>query len=438
MADIGFDDSPKRQGRQTVWLLAGVVIFIAACSLAFESDEAARGQGRVVAAGLNLPVQHEAGGRVKVLSVADGQYVRKGDLLVSFDPVETTAAERSTGASVLKLLAARARSEAEQALRRDFSDPEEFGGINDQLRAERPGVLEESRSELKIRYEKLDHDLSLIDERGGRLRSQLASLAVQVSHSDEQLELVQQELDSIRPLLEKGYIPLTRVRALERTLSVQKAASAQWRAQIVEVTSLQRENEQNRLNTLAAFRERAANERRDIDLQIARFGPELEVATSRRHFNDLLAPHDGWVLDLSISGADQIVSPRSTFMWIVPDTKSFIIEAEFFPKDTNALTVDHPAFVRFSGSGRRNAAVVKGRITSISPDIVLNDLGTPVKKARIAISEADLKQSNFSTGWQHLRPGTPAEVMAVVRRRTLAEYLVEPLTAATWRAFREP
>jgi multidrug resistance efflux pump len=261
---------------------------------------------------------------------------------------------------------------------------------------------------------------------------------VQVSHSDEQLELVQQELDSIRPLLEKGYIPLTRVRALERTLSVQKAASAQWRAQIIEVTSLQRENEQNRLNTLAAFRERAANERRDIDLQIARFGPELEVATSRRHFNDLLAPHDGWVLDLSISGPDQIVSPRSTFMWIVPDTKSFIIEAEFLPKDTNALTVDHPAFVRFSGSGRRNAAVVKGRITSISPDIVLNDLGIPVKKARIAISEVDLKQSNFSTGWQHLRPGTPAEVMAVVRRRTLAEYLVEPLTAATWRAFREP
>lgn len=69
--------------------------------------------------------------------------------------------------------------------------------------------------------------------------------------------------------------------------------------------------------------------------------------------------------------------------------------------------------------------------------MVTTPAGEGIILATIVLPDTAWKEAAASRHFGMLRAGTPVEVLAIVRRRSLVEYLLEPLTAGAWRAFRE-
>ena len=66
-------------------------------------DAATHATGAVTVSGSRQVVQHRDGGIVSALHVAEGQHVRRGEILVELAPVELAATARALAAQVIDL-----------------------------------------------------------------------------------------------------------------------------------------------------------------------------------------------------------------------------------------------------------------------------------------------------------------------------------------------
>ncbi len=89
------------ESQQTKKLLSGITYSIALCVIAFgtwsavtQVDEIAKAKGTVVPEGERQIIQSDIGGKLKTISVAEGDMVEEGQVLVEFDATfQTTALE---------------------------------------------------------------------------------------------------------------------------------------------------------------------------------------------------------------------------------------------------------------------------------------------------------------------------------------------------------
>ena len=112
-----------------------------------------------------------------------------------------------------------------------------------------------------------------------------------------------------------------------------------------------------------------------------------------------------------------------------------IIEAHVFPDD---ITRVHPgllAQIHLSAYSSRFLAKIEGRVQSVSADRVTAPNGQQAYYlARVEVDRQKLKQDMPNV---ELVPGMGAEVVIVTERRTLLQYLLQPLQAALRRGLHE-
>src|SRR5688572_11500457 len=93
-------------------------------------DAAAYAPGTLVVSGQRQSVQHRDGGVVGKIYVHEGQRVERGQLLVQLAAAEVQAQERALASQAIRLLAQRARLEAEQLGRGQIAPPKEFASLS--------------------------------------------------------------------------------------------------------------------------------------------------------------------------------------------------------------------------------------------------------------------------------------------------------------------
>lgn len=436
--DLKLRDTARPEARMALLTVVSLIAFFAVFSFIFKMDEAATGQGRFVVRGGNTPIQSATGGKVLSVHVRDGQQVTAGQKLVTLDPNHLMFNEQAAGETTVRLLVIRERLRAQKNRLRAMLRPRELTeGLNGALAAFADNAFREQQRELDLALDALDNDLQLNAERQARLSSQIEGATQQVALSDEQVRLLQDELDGLRRLQAEGYVSLNKVRSLERGITAQRAASAQFVSQRTDFQSQLAEARAQRGGILAEHSRLASAELQDVELQLGRSAPELGSASLARADSELVAPVPGWVMELNVVGPGQVIAPGDKVMSIVPVRETLVIEASFTPKHASELRIGQRADVRLGASGLHRGLVVSGTIEAISPDVVTTPAGEGIILATIVLPDTAWKEAAASRHFGMLRAGTPVEVLAIVRRRSLVEYLLEPLTAGAWRAFRE-
>src|SRR5690606_34798872 len=113
------------------------------------------------------------------------------------------------------LLAQRARLVAE----RDggaMMTPPEFAGLPPEDAAIAAQALRLQREQFAARGSAQGTQAGVLNQRVAQLRSQIDGLNRQLASNREQARLIAEELAGMRSLADRGYAPMTRVRALER------------------------------------------------------------------------------------------------------------------------------------------------------------------------------------------------------------------------------
>ena len=148
---------------------------------------------------------------------------------------------------------------------------------------------------------------------------------------------------------------------------------------------------------------------------------------------DLRSPQDGIVYQLGVHAAGAVVAPGETVLQIVPADDVLVVEAHIAPGDVDRLHPGSEADLRFTSLGARTTPEFRGRLLSISPDIVWDErTGVGFFVARVALPA----EAAASLG-PALVPGMPVEVFIATGKRTVLAYLTKPLADQIRHAFRE-
>lgn len=426
-------DAPRREliiGG--VIIVAFFVIFLGWAALA-PLDAGAYAQGQIAVSGNRQAVQHREGGVVSALLVAEGDTVRRGQILLQLSSGELKATERGVASQVYALIAQRARLTAERDRLRAIPTPPEFANLSAEDAVLAQESLRIQQLQFGARRTGRSTETGVLGQRVAQLNEQIAGYEGQIVANIEQQRLIQEELNGTRSLAEQGYAPLTRVRALERTAAQLDGELGSLRAQIARSREAVGETRLQVSGVSTKMNEDVADQLRQIDVQLNELRPRMVELRAQIARNEVRAPASGEVVGLTIFTQGGVIQAGQTLMEVVPRDASQVIIAQVSPTDVDNLRVGLDTEVKFPGLRERNPPIVHGRVTRISADsFTVQETGASYFRAEIVVPASEL--AKMGRGAETLRPGAPVEVVILLRKRTALGYLLEPLTNNLWRS----
>ena len=429
-------DTPRRElivGGVIILLFFGLFLGWAAFA---PLDAGAYAQGQIAVSGNRQAVQHREGGVVSALHVKEGDTVTRGQILLTLSSGELRATERGVAGQVFALLAQRARLIAERDGLRGIPAPPEFANLPPEDAALAQESLRIQQLQFGARRVGRSTETGVLSQRIAQLNEQIQGYERQIAANIEQQRLIQEELAGMRSLAEKGYAPLTRVRALERTAAQLDGELGSLRAQIARSREAVGETRLQMSGVSSEMNEDVADQLRQIDVQLNELRPRMNELRSQIARSEVRAPASGQVVGLTIFTQGGVIQPGQTLMEIVPNDASQIIVAQISPNDVDNLRTGQTTEVRFPGLRERNPPTIHGRVTRISADsFTVEETGASYFRAEIVVPAEELAKLGRSANT--LRPGAPVEVIILLRKRTALSYLLEPLTNNLWRSGSE-
>lgn len=413
------------------------VLFLGWAAIA-RLDAAAHATGTLIVSGQRQTVQHRDGGVVGAILVKEGQKVTRGQLLFSLVAPEVQAQERALTSQAMRLLATRARIEAEQAGGR-LRVPVEFATFQGSDRAEAMRVLRLQQGELGARAATLSAQRAALGARASQSSAQGRGFSSQTSSADEQIKIVEQQIESLRPAAEKGFVSQTRVRELERLRADLIGQRGQYDASAAASAGSRREQELLGAEATQSFRERLATELRDVENQLGDVMPKLAAAREQLRQTAIRAPATGTIVGLAVFTPGGVVAPGAKLMDIVPQDSPLVVQAQVAPDVADDMAPGMAAEVRFTGIRDRSVPPLAGEITRVSADSFADETsGRRYFTAEVVVPRSQLARLKSPDGRPHrLSAGMPAEVLVPLRARTALDYFLEPLTLQFWGAFSE-
>ncbi|MDR1424927.1 MAG: HlyD family type I secretion periplasmic adaptor subunit [Azoarcus sp.] len=339
-------------------------------------------------------VQHLSGGIVNVVHVKEGQIVKEGDPLLEIDPATTRANYESARQNYYALRATEARLVAEQ------NGLEGIEFHSDLLDAQDDPLVASM----------LANQESLFQSRSRSQEAEISGMEESIASRTAQLKLLREQLQGVQSLVNDGFAPRNQMLELQRQSEETAGAIAEFRMRI---------------------QQRQQEYRKEVDAQLAEVRGKVDAERDRFRAlgNDLAhtvirAPASGQVVGLAAQTVGGVISPGQKVMDIVPADELLLLETQVPPHLIDRVHAGLEADVRFSAFANSPMLVVKGKVESISGDLLINEqTGAGYFLARVSVTGEGSKE----LGSRRLQAGMPAEVVIITGERSLLTYLLHPL-----------
>jgi protease secretion system membrane fusion protein len=413
------DARPRRWG----WwlLLVGFGGFMAWATMA-PLDAGVSAPGMVVVTGNRKVVQPVMPGKIAAILVKDGDTVKAGQVLVKLDDTQARAQLEMTLAQWYSALAVEARLKAEREGRTSVTYPESLLDAKGDPRAVSAMTLQNEL--FATRKRALESELAILREGITGLEIQVKGLDESRQARLEQIQLLREEIRNQRSLVNDGFLPRNRLSEQERQLSALLAASSE------DVSNLGR-TRQGIVETRARILSRQAEFRREIESQLTDVQREAASLTSRVDAlafevtqAEIRSPADGIVVGLTVHTVGGVVQSGASLMDIVPENEPLRIEAQIQPFLIDKIHPGLDVDILFPAFQQSTTPHVPGKLVTVSADVLFDSKGLPYYKAMVEVTPEGMK----SLRQHQIRPGMPAESFVRTGERTLANYLIKPLT----------
>lgn len=434
----GVDDPGReiRAGRITIFLFFGV--FLGWCAFV-RVDSAVYAHGMIAVAGQRQEVQHKTGGVVTKIDVKEGDQVHKDQILIELAGDQAEASANGLMAQYITLLAQQARLTAEAFGQQTFAEPPEFKNFTGENRQLADQAMRIQQQAMLARHRAVNAQVSVLQEQSQQANQAIMGAKSQIQSNEKRQALVQDELQSVKGLEQKGYAPKTRVRDLEQTLAGFEGDSAALRAEMGKSAALMGEAKMRQVVVLRQSGQDVVNELRDTQQKLSELLPQLGAAQSEYDRTAIRAPATGKVVGLTVNTVGGVIAPGAKVLDIVPDNAPLIVEANVDAKDGDDVKVGQDAQIRFSALQERDLPTMTGKVLEVSADSFIDQKsGQAFYHAQVQVSAENMRKIDQIRGAKDvLKPGLPAEIVVPLRKRTVLEYLVEPISQTIWRSFRE-
>lgn len=402
-------------------------------------DAAAFAPGTLVVSGQRQSVQHRDGGVIGAIHVHEGERVVRGQLLIQLAAAEVRAQERALASQAIRLLAQRARLEAEQFGQSRITPPRAFASLTGDDRAEAATAMLLQQTELQARVSVLAAQRDALGERASQSVQQGRGYGEQAAAAREQLRLIDEQIAVLKPVADKGFVSQTRMRELERARAELQGQRGQYSASVAQTLGAGRENRIQVLEAERSFHERTASDLREVETSLGEITPKWAAARDQLERTAIRAPATGAVVGLSVFTPGGVIAPGQKLMDIIPEKTPLLIQIRVSPDDADDLVVGQRTLVKVSGLHERTLPNLEGLLTRLSADSFTDEktgqsyftgeVTVPRDQLRII---QDVRGADFT-----LRAGMPIQVLIPLRKRTALDYALEPLVGSFWSSFRE-
>lgn len=392
--------------RAIVWTIVGVTSLSIAWACIAKIEEAVPAQGKLEPKSAVKPVQAPVEGVVKELHIEEGEDVEEGELLVTFDQTTATAEYQSLR-EIRQKLRAENRFYRSQLQGVPSEEPEnvdlspELVTLTEnraalvaenryyqatlQGESTTPNLNPQQRARFRADQTEFDSRAAVTRLEADQLNQQLNQVRVQLANAKNILQVNQEILDRISPLVKDGGI--SELQYLRQEQEVGTAAA--------EVNRLEQEEErlkyaitqsQERLrNTVAttdkdAYTKISENEKRvaDIDSQLTKVIVEnekrLEEINSQisrieqtLKYQELRAPVSGKVFDIQATGPGFVANSSEPLLKIVPQD-NLVAKVFITNQDIGFVNEDMKVDVRIDSFPYSEFGDIKGELVRIGSD----------------------------------------------------------------------
>jgi len=391
-------------------LIAGGMLFcvlVGAWAWVGTIEEVGYAQGQLVPQGEMYEVEFPESGRVRTVAVKEGEAVKAGQVLFELD----TQVAESEVRRLQDLL-----STYEMKLQ------EKQGLI--------PKLQQESDALARITQTNVEAQFAAINQVQAN-----ASTATSLIHQLELDATAQQErLQRIGGLVNEG--------ALSREYMFQAEQALRERQRnVIENQGVIHES-QSQINQLQAEvgQAQAEGQRQQIALQqqLQQLQAEIvelqaQILNTKNLLNQelvklnqryLYAPVDGIVSSLQVVNEGAVVQPGETIAEIIPDGVPLILSAVLPSKEAGFVQPGMPVQIKLDAYPFQDFGVIPGTVEAIAPNTENHEQLGAVYRVEISLDRDHLRTSNQNI---QFKPGSTAQAEIVIRRRRIADVLLDPI-----------
>ena len=385
-------------------------------------DSAAVAPGEIRVESHHRTVANLEGGVVRDILVHDGDHVASGQVLMHLSSVESNATRQSLRDQQAMLSAQLARLAAERdgAPGIDFPAALIARRISDRIAADAVATQQKA---FEARRDELQGAV-------GQYEAEIVGHRAQIAAFDDQITLFKNEIHDVSALLDKGLATRPRLSALNRDMAAAQGQKGSEIAAIARAEQAIRDLKDKRASDIQA-------DMSDTQDKLNQAEAKLQSASDVDARKAIVAPAAGRIVGMKVFTPGGVILAGAPILDIVPDADFRIIEARIQPRDISVVHTGLAARVVLTAYKRRITPVLNATVTNVSSDSLTTTDTMPHTEYYAAEVSIDPKDLARSTEHLVLYPGMPVEVMIVTGKRTMLEYLLQPVADSFRRAFRQ-
>jgi membrane fusion protein, type I secretion system len=395
-------------------------------------DSAIIAQGLVTVESNRKTVQHFEGGIVREILVHEGQHVMQGDVLFRLDTTQSQANFDNQRAQLDYNLAAEARLVAERDGADTVTFPHELAARGNEPQVAR--AMADQRNQFAERRASLAGQVSVLQSKLDQYKNEIDGLTAERTASQNQLELIGQELKDLLYLQDKNLVSKSRVLSLEREKSKTEGTIGHTTAEIAKAENNIHETQLQIRQLREKFLEDVAGAILEVRQKASELRQKLTTATDVLKRIEVTAPKSGEVQNLKVFTLGAVLKAGEPLLDVVPERDDLIVQAHVSPLDIDKVATGMHAEIRLPSFHGDLLPIMTGRIASVSRDRMLDEQAKePYFLAQVLVDDPSIPA--FVRG--RLTAGMPAEIVLPTGERTVLQYLVGPLQNRMRGALRE-
>lgn len=430
--------------RLIIWSMAGLLVSFIVWAYFSALEQVTSGTGKVIPSSQVQIIQSLDGGVLQKWFVQEGMQVTKGQPIASIDDTRFRSdfAEQKQEVDSLRANIIRLRAELSSILVGNSDDWKLQIKINKQVPVY-PDDLNENagfmvtlqQEEYSGRLDNLINQLAIQGQQIQQREQEITELKSKVNTLDISHRLAKKELLLTRPLAEKLIVSKIELYKLERSVNDLSGELGAVRLLSPQLKSALQEAILNRRETILSYRTEVRAQLNELQNKLSRINESQVSAQDKVTKALILSPVVGTIKTIHINTLGGVVKPGETIAEIVPTEDKLMVEAKIKPRDIGFIYPGLPAVVKITAYDFARYGGLTGKVEHISADTTQDEEGNSFYLIRVRTDASSIKNKNQEE--MPIIPGMMANVDVITGKRTILEYMLNPLLRANEAALRE-
>ena len=315
----------------------------------------------------NREVQHPIGGLVRKLFVAEGAKVAQGDILFQLDDTRVQSELTILNTRIIEIATRQDRLIAE----RDGLAEIEFSKFLRETAETDPKISMALAGQSRLyaaRRQSWFQEQGALRHRAQQIGFLAHGITAQINAYSEQTSLLSTQLRDAELLRANGLVPVTKILILKQEIAALGGKTGAALSKRAEALAKIAETELEILRIISQNREAAIEQLRDLEFRRHELLNQRRAVQIQIDALTLRSPIDGIILGLGSMSEHTVVEPGKILMRIVPQNRSYTIEARVSPTQISKIFPGQAVRLAFPDRADVYMAELTGTVGHIAAD----------------------------------------------------------------------